>query len=129
MSATASWLDQEKNVTTFTISGEWTVHQILEAAQKWRDMLTEVNDPVYNVMDFSSAVGIPADFLPSFPVIARNLTHPNYSGGVVVVRDRLLKRFLEAYASVYEEYTYATTIEDAMRMIREKQVLESIKTV
>ena len=33
MSAKATWLNDEKKVTVITISGQWTIRQVLEAAQ------------------------------------------------------------------------------------------------
>lgn len=100
MGIIVNWDDDDQTVLRMTYQGEWDNDQFRAAAMEALMLVRGVRHAVYVVNDFSESEFPPLGALWQARMI-NQMRPPNWNGGVIIVRDSLIKSLIDTFIQVY----------------------------
>ena len=128
MSVNSSWSDDAKTLLHLQFSGQWNWDEYHSARNIANQLAEEINHPFFAVLDFTEAMGLPANMLSKFGKESQN--PPPHRQGLVVVskRGQLAKIFINMtikLANLDYPIRLVTTFEEARQFINDELEIHS----
>jgi hypothetical protein len=123
MKINVRWLDYGRRVILQTFRPGWSWADFIEASRLEKQMMDTVDHQVDIVAD-GRKVQIPDHALSAMPDIRSNsatLNHPNGGRYILVGINRMVRTFVEVYATVFKQHgakvLFASTFEEAYEIL------------
>ncbi|MDX1993304.1 MAG: hypothetical protein SF029_13005 [bacterium] len=121
------WNTEDQELLCYQFDGKWTWDDLYEAVHQANLILDAVERPTPVIVDVSGISGIPSGAMSQASGLMRR-SHPNISFTVIVGANRFVRMMADMFTKLRPQsphtYYFVTTLEEAYRVIQEKQVAE-----
>lgn len=122
------WYDRNQHIITHIYEGEWTVNDYYALIDENYKLIDSVNDRVDIINDLRATSTVPKGMVAPVKYAIRK-AHPNEGINVLVGATSFIKALLnsinEGSGQAFTEVHFASTIEDAVRIIMEVRAQQS----
>ena len=114
MPITVEWANDEKTVLKWTISGNFTGQEVVDAMEAYAGMADATDHIFYMMVDFTGSTSSAVPALSRFPEVARGLPKKRAGSIIAVGNNQTVSMVTSIFSKVYGvKFEYFTSMDKA----------------